>query len=45
MRAVADGGVSPEEGVKAYHGALQKAGLKPKRPLAEDLQITESTLK
>lgn len=45
MREVADGTVSPEEGVKAYHGALQKAGLKPKRPLAEDLQVTEAALK
>jgi len=45
MRAVVDGAVSPEEGVKAYHGELQKAGLKPKRPLAEDSTITEAVLK
>jgi hypothetical protein len=45
MRAVVDGDVSPEEGVKAYHGALQKAGLKPKRPLAEDNTVTEAVLK
>ena len=45
MRAVVSGEVSPEEGVKAYHGALQKAKLKPKRPLDEDSKITEATLK
>ena len=45
MRAVTDGDVSPEEGVRAYHGELQKQGLKPKRPLAEDATITEAVLK
>ncbi len=45
MREVVDGSVSPEEGVKAYHGELQKAGLKPKRPLAEDNLVTEAVLK
>jgi hypothetical protein len=45
MRAVTDGAVSPAEAVKAYHGELQKAGLKPKRPLAEDNVVTEAALK
>jgi hypothetical protein len=31
--------------VKAYHGELQKAGLKPKRALADDNQVTEAVLK
>jgi hypothetical protein len=45
MRAVVDGAVTPEEGVRAYHGELQKAGLKPKRPLDDDRAITEAALK
>jgi hypothetical protein len=45
MRAVVDGAVSPDEGVKAYHGELQKAGLKPKRALADDNVVTEAVLK
>ena len=45
MRAVLDGDVSPEEAVKAYHGELQKAKIKPKRPLPEDSVVTEPALK
>lgn len=45
MRRVVEGDVAPEEGVRAYHGALQKLGLKPVRPLAEDVQITEEVLR
>jgi hypothetical protein len=45
MRAVVDGAVKPEEGVRAYHAELQKAGLRPKRPLDEDCLITEAVLK
>jgi hypothetical protein len=45
MRAVADGSVSPAEAVKAYHGALQKEGIKPDRELSKDNEITEAVLK
>ncbi|HLJ69704.1 MAG TPA: hypothetical protein VKU03_00190 [Roseiarcus sp.] len=45
MRAVADGAMSPSEAVKAYHGALQKAGIRPDRDLASDDLITEAALK
>jgi hypothetical protein len=45
MRAVADGALSPSEAVKAYHGALQKQGIKPDRDLASDDKITEAVLK
>jgi DhnA family fructose-bisphosphate aldolase class Ia len=45
MRQVVARTVTPEEAVKAYHGALQKQKLKPARPLAEDLQLTEQPLK
>lgn len=42
LRAVADDQLKPEEAVKAYHGALQKLGIKPQRALADDLQKTET---
>jgi len=44
MRAVADGTIAPEEAVRAYHGELQKLGLAPNRPLADDRAITEEVL-
>jgi hypothetical protein len=40
LRLLADGQLSAEEAVRAYHGELQKLGLKPIRPLADDLQMT-----
>jgi hypothetical protein len=45
MRTVADGDITPEEAVKAYHGALQSAGQASFRPLADDMVITEPVLK
>jgi hypothetical protein len=42
LRAVADDALSPEEAVKAYHGALQKLGIRPQRELADDLQQTDT---
>jgi hypothetical protein len=44
MRAVADGDLSPEEAVKAYHGTLGETGQRPLRDLTEDLIITEKVL-
>ncbi len=44
MRAVADGEVRPAEAVRAYHAALQTQGIRPSRPLADDLAITEPVL-
>jgi hypothetical protein len=44
MRQVADGAVGPEEAVRAYHDGLQRAGVKPRRPLTDDLAITEPSL-
>jgi hypothetical protein len=38
LRALADGNTTPPEAVKAYHGALQKLGIKPLRSLADDLR-------
>jgi DhnA family fructose-bisphosphate aldolase class Ia len=45
MRQVVARTVTPAEAVKAYHGELQKKGLKPVRPLADDAAITEQDLK
>lgn len=45
MREVIARTVTPDEAVKAYHGALQSAKIKPERPLADDLQLTEAPLK
>ena len=42
LRAVADDELGPEEAVKAYHGVLQKLGIRPHRSLADDLQKTET---
>ena len=44
MRQVADGTISPQEAVRAYHGELQKQHLKPLRALQDDLAITETVL-
>ncbi len=45
MREVANGTVSPDEAVRAYHGDLQRQGITPSRPLADDNVITEAVLK
>jgi hypothetical protein len=45
MRAVADGDLSPQEAVRHYHGELQKARIKPARPLEEDAEVTEAVLR
>jgi hypothetical protein len=39
LRLLADGEIEAEEAVRAYHGVLQKLGIKPQRPLEEDLQL------
>lgn len=44
LRRIVDGEVSPEEAVKAYHGVLQKLGIKPIRPLGKDLQSTTNKM-
>jgi hypothetical protein len=45
LRRVADDQLSPEEAVKAYHGALQNAAIKPQRSLADDMVITTPALR
>lgn len=45
LREVADGNISPEEATKAYHGHLQRAKIKPRRSLEEDMVIHTGALR
>ena len=45
MRRVIEEQISSEEGVKAYHDDLAKAGITPFRSLGDDLDLTEAILK
>lgn len=40
LRMIVDGEVTPEEAVPAYHGVLQGLGIRPQRPLEDDMQLT-----
>ncbi len=40
LRLIADGEISPEEAVRAYHGVLDAMGIRPHRPLERDMQLT-----
>ncbi|MCX8089786.1 MAG: hypothetical protein N3I86_02470 [Verrucomicrobiae bacterium] len=44
LRLITDGRISPEEAVRAYHGVLQAKGIKPHRPLEEDLKLTDPAM-
>lgn len=39
LRLIADGKISAEEAVRAYHGVLEKLRIRPLRPLHDDLQL------
>ncbi len=39
LRLIADGDISAEEAVRAYHAVLQKLGIPPHRTLEDDLQL------
>lgn len=39
LRLIVDGTISPEEAVRAYHAVLEKLGIRPQRPLADDLVL------
>jgi hypothetical protein len=45
LRRIADGEIAPVDAVKAYHRELQRAGLRPQRDLAADLQIPTQTMR
>lgn len=36
LRLIVEGAISPEEAVRAYHGVLQRLGIRPLRSLADD---------
>jgi hypothetical protein len=44
LRQVADGGLSADEAVRAYHGDLQKLQIAPRRALKDDLELTATEL-
>jgi hypothetical protein len=44
LRWIADGEIAPEEAVKAYHGVLQKLGVKPQRSLEEDMRLQTNVM-
>lgn len=44
LRHIADGDLSAEDAVKAYHGVLQKLKITPKRTLEEDMQLQTNVM-
>ncbi len=44
LRWIADGEISAEEAVKAYHGVLQQLGVKPARSLEEDMKLQTNVM-
>ena len=45
LRHVAEGELSAEEAVRAYHGRLQATGVAPQRSLADDLILTTTIMR
>ena len=44
LRRIVESQVTPVEAVKAYHGVLQQSGIRPQRPLQQDLQLTRNKM-
>lgn len=44
LRLITEGKISPEEAVRAYHGVLQAKNIKPRRSLAQDLELTDTSM-
>jgi hypothetical protein len=44
LRLIADGDISAEEAVKAYHGVLQKLGVRPHRSLQDDMVLQTNVM-
>ncbi len=44
LRLIADGEITAEEAVRAYHGVLQRLGVKPHRSLADDMQLQTNVM-
>src|SRR5216683_8306378 len=45
LRLITNGKLAPEEAVRAYHGVLQSAKIKPRLPLEQDLQLTDQSMR
>ena len=45
LRLIAGDHIKPEEAVHAYHGVLQKKGIRPHRPIDQDLELTEQAMR
>jgi hypothetical protein len=44
LRRIADGEIGAEEAVKAYHGVLQRLGVRPQRSLDEDMKLQTNVM-
>jgi len=44
LRLITDGKLNPEEAVRAYHGVLEATGIRPHRPLEDDLKLTDQAM-
>ncbi len=44
LRWIADGEISAEEAVRAYHGVLQQLGVRPQRSLEDDMQLQTNVM-
>jgi hypothetical protein len=44
LRLIADGEIAAEEAVRAYHGVLQKLGIKPQRTLEDDMVLQTNVM-
>ena len=44
LRLIADGEISAEEAVRAYHAVLEKLGIRPQRSLEEDMQLQTNVM-
>src|SRR5579864_2676071 len=44
LRLIADGEITAEEAVRAYHGVLQKLGVRPQRSLNDDMQLQTNVM-
>src|SRR5207248_11207115 len=44
LRLIADGEITPEEAVRAYHGVLQKLGVRPQRSLEDAMRLQTNVM-
>jgi hypothetical protein len=44
LRLIADGLLGPVEAVRAYHAVLERLGIRPHRPLDQDLLVTDQSM-